>query len=87
MASQIGPSQLSSIHKFAINHMVTGIPYIPMHEEVCKSYQFGKQIKLKFSIASQKLSVKAIVILARRSLQITSYSVFEWFQIFHGHHG
>jgi hypothetical protein len=67
--------------------MVTGIPYIPMHEEVRKSYQFGKQIKLKFSIASQKLSVKAIVILACRSLQITSYSVFEWFQIFHGHHG
>lgn len=50
---KLGHLNHQSLHKLVINHMAIGISYIPMHEEVCKSCQFGKKIKLGFSIASQ----------------------------------
>lgn len=50
---KLGHLNYQSLHKLVANHMAIGIPYIPMHKEVCKSCQFGKQIRLRFSIASQ----------------------------------
>jgi hypothetical protein len=77
--SQIGPFQLS---KSTQVHYKSHGYWNSIHSNAQRGLQvmsIWKTNQIRIPSCKSKSNVKAIIVLACRSLQTTSYSIFEWF--------